>query len=45
MDYNEYKKHLSSVLTKKNDLMIEKGEGSFIYDIDGNALIETIIYI
>lgn len=42
MDYNEYKKYLSPVLTKRTDLIIEKGEGSFIYDIDGKKYLDFV---
>ena len=42
MRYEDYKRYLSPALAKSTDLVIDHGEGSYMYDVNGEKYLDFV---
>lgn len=42
MKYSDYERYCSPALAKTTDLVIERGEGSYLYDVNGNRYLDFV---
>ena len=42
MRYEDYKRYLSPALAKTTDLVIERGEGSFLWDVNSERYLDFV---
>ena len=42
MEFNDYKQYLSPALAKATDLVIEKGEGMYVTDVNGDTYLDFV---
>lgn len=42
MRYEDYERYLSPALAKTTDLVIERGEGSYLYDVNGDRYLDFV---